>query len=107
MQIEVVREMSCVCRACTMNIKRNIKAEMQPRWRARASKKYNESIAPLCNATCGIIHTAFVTPQQASELLHATIIENTEGKLTPLCQLHYKQNHRMLCVNDGTYERTL
>ena len=79
--MEVIHEMSCVCRACGMNIKRNIKAEnYQPRWRAKASKKRDECIAPLCNVTRGIIHTSLVTPQQASELLHATIIENIQGQ---------------------------
>ena len=89
-----------------MNIKRNIKAgNYQPHWQARASKKRDDCIAPLCNVTRGIINTALVTPQQASELLDATIIDNTEGEITPLCQLYYKQIHRMLHANDGMYER--
>ena len=49
-------------------------------------KKHDECIVPVYNTTHGIIHTALVTPQQASELLHATITESTEGQLTPLCQ---------------------
>ena len=88
-----------------MNIKRHIKEEnYQPRWRARASKKCDECIAPACNTTHGIIHTALVTPQQESELLHATLTESAEGQLTPLCQVHYKKIHRMMHANDGTYK---
>ena len=50
LQIEVIHEMSCVCRASGINIKRNIKTEnYKPRWIAKASKKRDECIAPLCN----------------------------------------------------------
>ena len=65
----------------------------------------DECIAPACNNTHGIIHTALVTPQQASELLDATITESAEGQLTPLCQVHYKQIHCMVHANNGTYKR--
>ena len=64
LQIDNIDEVSCVCKACEMNIKRHIKEEnYQPRWRTRASKKCDECIAPACNTTHGIIHTALITPQ--------------------------------------------
>ena len=101
MQIDAINEVCCACKACEMKIKRNVGEEnCQSCWRARASKKGDEYIAPVCNTTHGIIHTALVPTTTSIRIASCyTLTESTEKQLTPLCQVHYKKIHHILHAN--------
>ena len=93
--MEDMDDMSYVCKTCEKDVKRHIRVEnCQPYCRAK-TKTLDSCISPACSTSEGIIHTSLVVPQNASELVQTTAFETTEGKLTPLCQIHYKYIHRL------------
>ncbi len=102
-QLESVDDHSCICKACEKDIKRHIMAEdYHPCGRPKAADHVS-CIVAACNSTA-IIPTGLVTAQQIAELLQTPVPETTAGQLTPLCQTHYKQVHRLLHVTDDMYK---
>lgn len=104
-QMENVDEHSCIYKACELDIKRHINTDgFLPWWRLRV----DNSIVPTCKATsknATIIYTGLFSIQQVRELLNVSVPSTTEGKnkLTPLCQCHYKEIHRLSHAHDDMY----
>ena len=106
--LEQVGSQSCVCKACAKDIKRHITtAGYIPRWRINTGINIDKCIVPGCSITSDsglIIHTGLVSTQQVASLLGIPLPQTSEGKLTPLCQGHYKHIHRLLHADDSMYK---
>ena len=101
MESELVNDLSCICKSCERDIKRNIdKENYQPRW-IRKVKDIPECILPDCFDKTTIIHTNMANREQISTLLNITVPSGDEKLPVPLCETHYKKLHRML--NDAMY----
>lgn len=94
---------SCICRACEKHIKRNISSEnYKPRWGSNQETTV-KCILPECTETSvtgSIVHSSTATTEQIGSAFKVTV--QSEGKLIPLCQVHYKHLHRF--INAETYK---
>ena len=95
-------------KACEKDIKRHITtAGYIPRWRINTGINIDKCIVPGCSITSDsglIIHTGLVSTQQVASLLGIPLPQTSEGKLTALCQGHYKHIHRLLHADDSMYK---
>ena len=90
---ESVTDDSCICRACEKDIKRKNNLENYvPRWAYTGSiENTPKCILPNCETTEFIVHSGLI---KAKHMRDTSV--NIEGKLVLLCQVHYKQVHRMI-----------
>ena len=78
-----------------------------PKWRINTGINIDKCIVPGCSITSDsglIIHTGLVSTQQVASLLGIPLPQTSEGKLTALCQGHYKHIHRLLHADDSMYK---
>ncbi len=87
---------SCICRACEKDIKRNINSgDYVPRWTLQNQENVHKCILPHCNKTESIVHSGLVTAKHINDIFNVAV-NTDDGKLVPLCQVHYKQVHRTI-----------
>ncbi len=87
---------SCICRACEKDIKRNINSgDYVPRWTLQNQENIHKCILPHCNKTESIVHSGLVTAKHINVIFNVAV-NTDDGKLVPLCQVHYKQVHRTI-----------
>ena len=56
-----------------------------------------------CNETDRIIHTGIASKSKVAELLHEEVLSEPRHLLTPMCESHYRQVHRLLHSDDHMY----
>ena len=93
---ESVADDSCICCACEKDMKRKINLENYvPRWAYTGSIENRlKCFLPNCETTESIVYSGLINAKHIRDTFHVSV--NTEGKLVPLCQVHYKQVHRMI-----------
>ena len=93
---ESVADNRCICRVCEKDIKRKNNLEKYvPCWAYTGSiENTPKCILPNCEKTESIVHSLLIKGKHICDTFHVS--DNTEGKLVLLCQVHYKQMHRMI-----------
>ena len=87
---------SCICRACEKDIKRKINSgDYVPCWTLQNKENIHKCILPHCNKTESIVHSGLVTAKHINDIFNVAV-NTDDGKLVPLCQVHYKQVHRTI-----------
>ena len=81
---------------CEKDIKIKINLENYvPRWAYTGSiENTPKCILPNCATTEFIVQSGLIKTKHIRDTFHVSV--NTEGKLVPLCQVHYKEVHRMI-----------
>ena len=105
-QLTGVSENDCICRACEGDFKSNRTAEGYAyRWMHDKGKGSGLSrcIVVSCNERDRIIHTGIASKSKVVELLHEEVLSEPRHLLTPMCESHYRQVHRLLHSDDHTY----
>ena len=105
-QLTGVSENDCICRACEGDFKSNRTAEGYAyRWMHDKGKGSGLSrcIVVSCNERDRIIHTGIASKSKVAELLHEEVLSEPRHLLTPMCESHYRQVHRLLHSDDHTY----
>ncbi len=78
------------------DIKRNINSgDYVPHWTLQNQENIHKCILPHCNKTESIVHSGLVTAKHINDIFNVAV-NTDDGKLVPLCQVHYKQVHRTI-----------